>query len=294
MSNIAAVFCLVVALFSAVSFAGDKEERDEAVRRDLLERVKKQQEQAGIPPEIVKEYVTIVSDDSSDLDLAKICDALKTPVANRQDRLRRLAYVTALLFRERENPQLLTECFDSLTGEERLTIVALLSTTFKEYVNKNYLPLTAKGFIVAVSDAESGRMKTGPDQPAKDDMVLSWVDLLALSGRGADTVVLEALKYRVQSPDLRFNIVARSMTRMRQEAVPLAEWYFQRYAWQPFEVETIGTFLKKYTEIPAQEGLFGGKLAAIRKSQEALLKLGAPTTLAEPSNQSPATMPSKE
>jgi hypothetical protein len=271
------IFSAVVIFGVCISCHAEEKNKEIEHIRSVLLKVTPEQKQK-IPSNIVAEYLDLIRDDSKSIAEEKINRLFTNIPTTLEQRFQRYALVEVLLFRERDNQKTLNSLFDKLTMEERVTIVGLLSTLEKSFINRDYLPFLLKGFTQAIKDAETIAenrsvssnkneiLKSTEKQGGADEMAIQWLRLVALTENpDAGPAVKNIIERHVRRTDFRFNLVAIPIAHMGADALPIARWYFEEHAWHPFQIAVVARYLRKYDNPSTSSAYVENKKARLQE-----------------------------
>jgi hypothetical protein len=276
---------IILTIINIASFAyGDmKDDKVEEIRNDLITRVLVQQKKENIPSDIVEQYIAIIRDDSSLFPIKEMERSFNNIPSTREQHIRRMMFLMAILFRERDNQKTVMAFIGKFTDEDYGIVIGSLSTFYKPLINRDYLPFLLKILNSTIKDAENmaDNYPTSKDetkmiefakkQGGADEMAIECLELVVLTEHeNAGPEVKKILERYVRRSDFRFNLVSVAISRMGVDALPIAEWYFREFAWRPFNIAILARYLRKYDNPTTVDSLLRNKQETLQESLSAL------------------------
>ncbi len=254
-------------------YADSREDAAEKLRSGILRKMSNADATKQIPLPVLKEYTAIIGDDSAPISEQTLNDLFDRAEATGEKAIRRELYLTALLFRERDKPEKVLVLYDKLTPDERALVFGGLLTTFKPFINQNYLPLALVGLRSAIKDADSAEKK-GVFKRSYALVAYEWVGLVAKTENAKAAEELKNIFAKevpyIPNANFRFNLCSTAISTMGSDALPIAKWYFPEYAWKPQEIAVFAKYLRKYDDSASFGAMANEKEVALRESLEAM------------------------
>ncbi len=265
-----AAICLI--LLSTSACYADRNEDVESVRAMLLQNMSKPDAKEKLPADVMAEYVSIIKNDSTPIPPDQIDKVFATQDSGSNSVIRRQAYITAIMFRERDDQKTITAYFGKLNAHEQVMVVGSLTTIYNKFITSDYLPLVQTGLRNAICDYKSGSKKSPRPKDSSLTIAQDWISVAAKTENPkAGEVLREIIEKEVGCDNsLRFNLSSAAISRMGSDALPIARWYFPDYAWKPIEISAFAKYLRKYDD-PASFGtMMNEKEVALREALEAM------------------------